>query len=308
MLCILFVAARMRALQIDPKYGKPQSWAQRCFYTCTIGVVVQVLLAIIIPLADKGAKEKQMRSGVVYMPSNLAVQTVVDVLRYIALFCTYSGACAVMASVFLIQSPQGFEVTPPVSPAMQCVIGLTCQYFLVATALFICYSILEYLGDHKKNTIANVQRLLEMFEDGMKSVMFAPMLSMLFVGARMRALQLTRTVDDRVPPTAGPQYWAQEGMYLATWSVLVQLVMAILNRLIVHVTRRDPEGSNKMLSMVLDIIKYICLLSMYGGALVVMVAIYKMTPANLQPYAHQGLVPGVEVPQPPTMPPAHALN
>ena len=34
MLCILFIGARMRALQIDPIAGNPQRWAQMCFYLC----------------------------------------------------------------------------------------------------------------------------------------------------------------------------------------------------------------------------------------------------------------------------------
>ena len=31
MLCILFLGARMRVLQMDPIHGHPQRWAQNCF-------------------------------------------------------------------------------------------------------------------------------------------------------------------------------------------------------------------------------------------------------------------------------------
>ena len=34
MLCVLFIGARMRALQIDPVHGSPQPWAQFCFFLC----------------------------------------------------------------------------------------------------------------------------------------------------------------------------------------------------------------------------------------------------------------------------------
>merc|ERR1719281_1432718 len=50
MLCILFIGARMRALQMDPKNGNPQVWAQRCFYMCTYSVMVQCILVIAAPL------------------------------------------------------------------------------------------------------------------------------------------------------------------------------------------------------------------------------------------------------------------
>lgn len=66
------------------------------------------------------------------------------------------------------------------------------------------------------------------FEAGQKTVMFAPILSILFVAARMRALQLTKSADGTTPPMAGPQSWAQDGMFLATWSVLVQVTLAII--------------------------------------------------------------------------------
>ena len=40
MLCALFLAARMRALQMDPLHGHPQKWAQNCFYACSVALVV----------------------------------------------------------------------------------------------------------------------------------------------------------------------------------------------------------------------------------------------------------------------------
>ena len=39
MLCILFLGARMRALQLDPVHGSPQRWAQNCFYMCAYAII-----------------------------------------------------------------------------------------------------------------------------------------------------------------------------------------------------------------------------------------------------------------------------
>merc|ERR1719450_15982 len=50
MLCILFIGARMRALQIDPVHGSPQPWAQFCFYMCAYSVLVQTLMVLLMPL------------------------------------------------------------------------------------------------------------------------------------------------------------------------------------------------------------------------------------------------------------------
>merc|ERR1719230_2492669 len=53
MLCVLFLAARMRALQMDPVTGNPQRWAQNCFYLCTYALIGQTLLAAVVPLCLK---------------------------------------------------------------------------------------------------------------------------------------------------------------------------------------------------------------------------------------------------------------
>merc|ERR1719399_2313705 len=50
MMCALFLAARMRALQMDPVSGNPQKWAQNCFYLCTYALIAQTLIAVIVPL------------------------------------------------------------------------------------------------------------------------------------------------------------------------------------------------------------------------------------------------------------------
>ena len=64
------------------------------------------------------------------------------------------------------------------------------------------------------------------FEVARMTVMFAPMLSTLFIGDRMRALQLAphliKATDGTNPVTAGPQTRVQDGIHLATWSVFVR--------------------------------------------------------------------------------------
>ena len=42
MLCILFVGARLRALELDPHKGSPQKWAQQCMFLCTWVMLVRL--------------------------------------------------------------------------------------------------------------------------------------------------------------------------------------------------------------------------------------------------------------------------
>merc|ERR1719160_944454 len=308
MLCILFVGARMRALQMDPKHGNPQKWAQNCFFLCTYSVMLQTILVIVLPFATKcECKQGPSEGDVLFVMENRTLGIVMTVVRYVALLALYGGFTAVMVSVFVIEHPKGAELTPPISPAMQCVMNLTVQYFTIYLVLFVCITIKQFAPG-----VTIMSFLIAIFEAGQKTVMFAPMLSILFIGARMRALQLTMATDDTIPPGAGPQSWAQQGMFLATWSVLVQVIMTIVVPIALGTGKPEmdedgnlkvPKGTNKIVGAILDTIRYLSLLSMYGGAVTVMYAVYVMTPETLPPYAaKENLIPGVDVPQPPAPP------
>merc|ERR1719456_2067095 len=52
------------------------------------------------------------------------------------------------------------------------------------------------------------------------TVQFFTVLAILFVGTRMRALLITNN-------KGAPQGWVQDGMYMATWAVLVQFLMVL---------------------------------------------------------------------------------
>merc|ERR1719335_2021816 len=110
------------------------------------------------------------------------------------------------------------------------------------------------------------------------------MLAILFVAARMRALQLTNQ-------RGAPQGWAQDGMYMATWAILLQFLMVFLIPVCTLVmegkaTHPDldedgnvkfkPEG--KIAMIVVQIIRWIGFLLLYVGAITVMVGVYTMTP------------------------------
>merc|ERR1719321_1377310 len=301
MLAILFIGTRMRALQIDPKHGNPQRWAQMCFYACTASVCVQTILVIIMPFcAECECKEGAAEGDIVFVMENQMVSAVITVIRYLALLGLYGGFTAVICSVFLISHPTDVSLTPPISPAMQCVMNLTLQYFTIYLVLFISMTL------HQFTNLEILSYVISIFEGARMTVMFAPMLSMLFIGARMRALQLTKATDGTIPPTAGPQTWVQDGMFLATWSVLVQLIMSILVPICTGTGKPDmdhsgnvktPEGTHKYAGYAIETIRYLCLIAMYGGIVTVMVGVYLMTPETLPPYSDEGsLVPQQEVP------------
>jgi len=278
MLSVLFIGARMRALQMDPVHGHPQRWAQNCFYMCTYATITQVLLAIAVPLVlggtakvPEGGAEGDMHYEVT--GSGAALGGVLAVGRYLIMFCIYIGFTCVIYSVFTIQHPKGEQYTPPISVTMQCVINLTFQFFFIYLMIWICITIKEFTGQEwplLTNTMENLRA----------TVAFCPMLAILFVGTRMRALFLT---DQK----GAPQGYAQDGMYMATWAVLIQFLVGLVIPLATgSPLQYDEDGtpkyepSNPILLYCMLALKWITFIFLYGGTIAVITGVYTMTPEN----------------------------
>merc|ERR1719261_1549438 len=216
MMAVLFIGARMRALQMDPINGAPQRWAQNLFFACTYAVMLQCILAVCVPLV-LGGKIKKGDKGegdVEYTVNNKMLGTCLLVFRWFVMISIYLGITAVLWSVFDIKHPKGAQYTPPISVTMQCVINLTFQFFICFILIWVAVTVKELTG-WEWHFITNTM------ENAKGTIAFCPMLAILFVGTRMRALQLTNQ-------KGAPQGWAQDGMYMATWSILIQFLMVLL--------------------------------------------------------------------------------
>merc|ERR1719321_1639761 len=215
MLCVLLLACRMRALQMDPMHGNPQRWAQNCFYACTYAIIVQTCVAVFVPLCLGGKMSKGRTEG------DLEIEGVtgwmakgLTALRFFVMLCVYAGALAVVCAAFTMEHPKGAEYTIPVSPTMHCVTNLSFQYFFIYIVLWVLITV-EDLTSWKFEGIRDA------VESAKSTVQFAPMLCVLFIATRMRALQIS---DNK----GAPQGWAQDGMYMASWALLVQFLMCLL--------------------------------------------------------------------------------
>merc|ERR1719183_116217 len=274
MLCILFLGARMRALQMDPIHGHPQRWAQNCFYLCAYALMLNTLLAILVPLVmngeakfdDKGLGDVEFEVG------NKAIGMVLTVCRYGAMLCIYGGFIAVIYSIFTIEHPKGAEHTPPISPTMQCVINLTVQFFFVYGLLWVVITLKQFKVD-----LPGFSTIQNAMEAARATVMYAPMLAVLFVATRMRALQITQQ-------KGSPQGWAQDGMYMATWAVAIQFWMCLAMMCFSTKIETDEDGNvknvfeNQIGVWTVTIIKYLGLLLLYGGVITVITSIFLITP------------------------------
>merc|ERR1719265_1387931 len=203
------------------------------------------------------------------------------VFRFIIMLCVYACTTAVVCSVFTIQHPDGKELTPPLSPTMQCVLNLVFQYFLIYLLLWIFFTVEDLSSGRFELTMAK-----EAIESAKSTVQFAPMLSILFVATRMRALQMTQN-------KGAPQGWVQDGMYLASWSVLIQFMMCLLMPLVTgrKFTPDTLDGSQKtpdedinsmpggkVGAIIVTVLRYTALIALLGGTASVITGVIIMTP------------------------------
>merc|ERR1719498_404809 len=117
---------------------------------------------------EKGAAEGDVQFEL--LPSWHLLAAALNAVRFLAMLALYGGFTAVIASVHMIEDADGR--TPPVSPAMQCVMNLTVQYFLVYLLLWAFLTTKQFVPATREALTTAVQVVTQ----AQKTVKFAPML------------------------------------------------------------------------------------------------------------------------------------
>ncbi|CAD7938163.1 unnamed protein product [Amoebophrya sp. A25] len=298
MFCVLFIGARMRAVQLDPLNASVQPWAKIAMTVCT-GSMELVLAATMIGGCCFGgeALKGNCEGDVRFRMRSTIGEVLMQLIRWTCLVGIYLGAVTVFASILLLEKP--VAPTPPVSPALRCTMILTVLYLIVYLGIFIVTSLRQCMGPYFASSAVRA------FDTARTAVLYAPMLAVLFLGCRLRALQLTNF-------SGAPQGYAQDCMYLATWTTIVQLFSSLILGFVAPAgdVYADEDGNVKtevnlapgnptaslMIKYFLEFMKYTCLLGAYGGAIGIGYAICTMTPQNADGKGH--LFPWGPVPEP----------
>jgi hypothetical protein len=259
MLAILFIGTRMRALQIDPVNGSPQEWAQTCFYVCAYSVLGQTILAILMPIVTGAeCKDGEIPGDVQFkIPAGYeSIAGGVQVARLLLMSGMYVATAMIVYANLTMKHPSGGE-TPPLSPAMQNVTILVSQFFVVYILQFGIVTVRDLLR-------LDFPKLLRIVVETTSTVEFAPMLSVLFLGARLRAEELTAGLGQ-------PQGWVQEAMYLSTGALLLKLICICIQGAI---TNDTVAAAVLVLSLPITF-------ALYTGIVVVCVGVMIMEPEVL---------------------------
>jgi len=272
MLAIVFLTARMRALQHD---SQPQVWAQDCMYAATSAMCVTTLLAIAIPFTTGGQMVTNPQTGEkTFETENAspALTYTLIALRYICMIGFYGGTIGVIYSIYVFEAPGGPEATLPVSPAAHCVSNLAVQFFFVYGMMTVMLTVSATTGIQMEKW-----KLFSAVEASKSTLGFAPMLAILFVTTRMYALLITNKKGQ-------PQAWCQDGMYMATWALLISFLACLCTGLVMDDVQTDEDGnvinkfSNVYAAGAMTFVRYACMLLLYGGIALVIGGLFSMTP------------------------------
>jgi len=211
MLCCLYVGTRMRAGEINPT-GSPPVWAQTFMYIATCSAATATVLDILGSTSQFIAR-------------------MTSLLQFFVLLTIYVSILALICSNFLMTAGGGSLVcpdcpsyTPGLAPALKATILMTLLFFTFNGMLSVTanYNRLKWKGIK-----GPIQISLETTQDTMK---FCPMLAILFLGARMRALQLQATArgPGNRAANVNPQPWAQDAFYTCIFAVFGQLLAKVV--------------------------------------------------------------------------------
>lgn len=220
-LCILFLAAHLQALEASGGHSDPPTWMRRCMEVATVALIAQTVAALLVPAVtgeDRHDVFDKELSRTSWAPGLLGgTQAAWAKCICAALIFALYGACVAICVGILTLYGGPFELFAErsVSPAVSCTVNLTLQFFVVHLLLTIARASDVAQGTRRKNKFFEVMQLAAL------TVFFVPMLSVLFIAARVRA----RHVD---PHTGHPQVWAQGAFYVCTYGVLLQTVLTVL--------------------------------------------------------------------------------
>lgn len=220
-LCILFLAAQLQALEASGGRSDPPPWMRHCMVVATGALIAQTVAALLVPAVtgeDRHEVFDKELSRTSWAPGLLGgTQAMWAKGLCAALILALYGACVAICVglLTLYGGPLELFAERSVSPAVSCTVNLTLQFFVVHLLLTIARARDVAQGSRKKNKFFEVMQLAAL------TVFFVPMLSVLFIAARVRA----RHVD---PHGGQPQVWAQGAFYFCTYGVLLQTVLTVL--------------------------------------------------------------------------------
>eukprot|EP00747_Dinoflagellata_sp_TGD_P045309 gnl/TRDRNA2_/TRDRNA2_143754_c2_seq1.p1 gnl/TRDRNA2_/TRDRNA2_143754_c2~~gnl/TRDRNA2_/TRDRNA2_143754_c2_seq1.p1 ORF type:complete len:574 (+),score=92.33 gnl/TRDRNA2_/TRDRNA2_143754_c2_seq1:218-1723(+) len=133
---VLFVACRVRALQISQQEGNPPYYAQDAMAVCVFATVIQVFCCLMLPLFTGAASTVDEDGHSTYDLKPMVGAYAVTVVKYVSLMALHLGVTMVSVAIFTM-TPDSVKIPSRVFKASNSVLALgwTGIVFLIALML-----------------------------------------------------------------------------------------------------------------------------------------------------------------------------
>lgn len=271
--CVLFLAASMHAWQFNPTLGAIPAWAIVCVYVATVSLCLETCAAAIVG-ATAVVSTKH------YSQWRLNVSTAASFARYLSAAISYSCIVPIFFSVYIIRNVNG-------TPA-EWSLSMSCTISLVTLCLFLNFLwwVACSIQDFGWASSASMEAVLRNLAAARVSVEAAPMICVLFLACRMRALLITQA-------QGGPQPWAEHAMCACVLAIFTQACWYILLPMITNfAVQFHADGHvlyefSPVVAYAASMGKYVALFLLNGGVLGVCVAVFTMTPEKCMVTDHE---------------------
>eukprot|EP00927_Polykrikos_kofoidii_P015813 TRINITY_DN17081_c0_g1_i1.p1 TRINITY_DN17081_c0_g1~~TRINITY_DN17081_c0_g1_i1.p1 ORF type:complete len:1109 (-),score=156.85 TRINITY_DN17081_c0_g1_i1:134-3280(-) len=264
MLAVLFLTARMRHLQVNPPTGAPPRSVEIAFTVTALALALEIAASAYI--GATGKEDVGYYRTKVYRATRFAH----------ALQHSSAAAVYISVGVVAVSLRNGWSSSVPLSPTMVGVMSLCSVYFTVHIVLLVG-SIGRDIFNKASIVLQNTLLAARI------SLNVCPILCVLFVGCRMRALQITQQ-------KGAPQWWEQDCIHLCVCAVFVQFVCCLALPIFSGAaTSVDPDGNavHDLRPLIgayaVTMVKYVALLCLHGGVIGICLAVFTMTPETALP-------------------------
>mmetsp|Transcript_74233 Transcript_74233/g.231312 ORF Transcript_74233/g.231312 Transcript_74233/m.231312 type:complete len:405 (+) Transcript_74233:1-1215(+) len=250
---------------------------------CTVAVLWAGLAQVGIGLAGLAQEGAEASRGVAILAKHARLS------KNAAMALVYVCFTAICLGVCIMQAPADLAGpgTPRVSPAVLCTVLLTVMYFAVYLGL-VCVSMANELGLLGQRL--RFCQALEYLRSATTTVVFSPMLCVLFLAAQAHAMQLD-------PGRGEPQGWVHLAFYICSACVVVH-TLVVVGGTIVDMRAAQGEGASpspaspsRFRQRAVQVLSFVLMTGLYGGVITIIVSIYHLgaAPSSLSLHCITGL-------------------
>eukprot|EP00451_Oxyrrhis_marina_P004121 CAMPEP_0204255026 /NCGR_PEP_ID=MMETSP0468-20130131/2942_1 /ASSEMBLY_ACC=CAM_ASM_000383 /TAXON_ID=2969 /ORGANISM="Oxyrrhis marina" /LENGTH=645 /DNA_ID=CAMNT_0051228853 /DNA_START=138 /DNA_END=2075 /DNA_ORIENTATION=+ len=271
---VLFLAARMRKVETKTD-DIPEEVMTACFYVAAYTLLVMLVVVFVLPVAFGGqCRTVDGEADTVLEGGKPAIATAFVVCRLVAMSIIAVAMTVIIWGIYAYERA-GKEATP----AMFSVVTIGLTYFVIFAALFLALGVKQLTMGPNPQSSSALRTTCVAFDAARMSAMFGLMLAVLILGVHMRAKSITYNKGH-------PQTYAQQAMFIVTFTVLAQCIMAFILPFVaggptIVDGEIDPAAvRNKTVGIVMNTLKYLCLFLLYACAIALIVSLFTMDCEN----------------------------